>query len=103
VEFLFAVWGLCIVILGCLGLLAIARYRAMIPLAFLCLLIEQLGRTVLAVVYLDRAVLPARLSPALLVNWAFLAAAAIGFLLSLSDPTNARAAGPPGAEVATSD
>lgn len=86
-EFLFAVWGLCIAILGAVGLLAIMRYREMIPLAFALLLIEQFGRMILAVAYLDRPVLPATLSPAFLVNWAFLATTAVGFLLSLRAST----------------
>lgn len=41
---LFALWGLCQLVLGTLGVLALARYRAMIPLMFTLLLLEQLAR-----------------------------------------------------------
>jgi hypothetical protein len=82
-TFLFSAWGLCVLILGLIGLVATVRYRAMIPLAFLFLLSEQLGRKVLSVVYLDRPFLSSNLSPASLINWAFLAVAFVGFLLSL--------------------
>jgi hypothetical protein len=81
--FLFSVWGLCILILGLIGLIAAVRYRAMIPLAFLFLLIEQLGRNLLSVVHLDRPFFSSNLSAAALINWAFLAAAVLGFLLSV--------------------
>ncbi len=81
--FLFSAWGLCVLILGLIGLVATVRYRAMIPLAFLFLLSEQLGRKMLSVVYLDRPFFSPNLSPASLINWAFLAVAVVGFLLSL--------------------
>jgi hypothetical protein len=81
--FLFSAWGLCVLLLGSIGFIASVRYRAMIPLAFLLLLIEQFGRTLLSVVYLDRPFFPTNVSPAALINWAFLAAAVVGFLLSL--------------------
>ncbi len=81
--FLFSAWGLCILILGAIGLIATVRYRAMIPLAFLFLLIEQCGRHVLSAVYLDRPFFSANVSPAALINWAFLAAAVGGLLLSV--------------------
>ena len=82
--FLFSVWGLCVLILGLIGLVATVRYRAMIPLAFLLLLSEQqVGRKMLSVVFLDRPFFSPNLSPASLINWAFLAVAVVGFLLAL--------------------
>lgn len=42
--FLFASWGLGILVLGLLGIVVLLRYRRMIPLLYLLLLIEQLGR-----------------------------------------------------------
>lgn len=80
--FLFSVWGLCVLILGSIGLIATLRYRSMIPLAFLFLLIEQSARHVLSAVYLGRPLFLANASPAALINQAFLAAAVAGFLLS---------------------
>src|SRR5206468_3350683 len=43
----FALWGLGQAILALLGVLALIRYRSMIPLIYLVLLIEQLGRKAL--------------------------------------------------------
>lgn len=41
---MFAAWGLTLVVLGLLALLALLRYRSMVPLVFALLLLEQLGR-----------------------------------------------------------
>jgi hypothetical protein len=41
---MFAVWGLSLVVLGLLALLALLRYRSMVPLVFALLLLEQVGR-----------------------------------------------------------
>ncbi len=82
--FLFAVWGLCVFIICLFGLIALLRYRALVPLAFLLLLFEQLGRKLLAGAYLHRPFLSAQLTPAALINWGFLAAIAIGLILSVS-------------------
>jgi hypothetical protein len=81
--FLFAAWGLGIFVLGLLGTIALIRYRAMIPLVFLLLLIEQLGRKWLSMAHLDRPFVSAELSAANLVNWGFLTAIVLGLALSL--------------------
>jgi hypothetical protein len=59
------------------------RCRAVIPFAFLFLLIEQSGRQALWAAYLGRPFVPANVSPAALIDWAFLAAAVGGFVLSI--------------------
>lgn len=82
--FLFASWGLGIFVLGLLGTIVLVRYRAMIPLTYLLLLIEQLGRKALSAIHLDRPLVSFAASPANLVNWAFLLVIVVGFLLSLS-------------------
>ncbi len=82
--FLFAVWGLGVFVLGLLGLVVLLRYRAMIPLMYLLLLIEQVGRQALATLHLDRPFMTLSASPANLINWGFLVAMAIGLLVSLS-------------------
>ncbi len=84
--FVFAAWGLGIFILGFLGIIVLVRYRGMIPLMYLLLLIEQSGRKVLSTVHLNRPLVSFELSPNNLINWGFLAALVIGFLLSLSTP-----------------
>ena len=89
--FLFAAWGLGIFTLGLLALIVLVRYRAMVPLMFLVLLIEQGGRMVLSSIHLGRPLVSLAASPANLINWAFLLIIVIGFALSLSG----RAAGDP--------
>lgn len=81
--FLFAAWGLGVFVLGLLGMVVLLRYRAMIPLMYLLLLIEQVGRQTLATIHLDRPFVSLAASPANLINWGFLVALAIGFLVSL--------------------
>ncbi len=82
--FLFAAWGVGIFVLGLLGIIVLLRYRAMIPLMYLLLLIEQVGRKALSTIHLDRPFVSLAASPANLINWGFLVAMAIGFLVSLS-------------------
>lgn len=45
--FAFAAWGLCQLVLGLLCLVVLLRYRSLVSLAFLALLLEQLGRMTL--------------------------------------------------------
>jgi hypothetical protein len=82
--FLFAAWGVGIFVLGLLGIVVLLRYRAMIPLMYLLLLIEQVGRKALSTIHLDTPFVSLAVSPANLINWGFLLAMAIGFLLSLA-------------------
>ena len=82
--FLFAAWGVGVFILGLLGVVVLLRYRAMLPLMYLLLLIEQVGRQALATIHLDRPFVSLVASPANLINWGFLVALAIGLLVSLS-------------------
>jgi hypothetical protein len=81
---LFAAWGLGVFVLGLLGIVVLLRYRAMISLMYLLLLIEQVGRKALSMIHLDRPFVALEASPASLVNWGFLLAIVVGFLLSLS-------------------
>jgi hypothetical protein len=82
--FLFAAWGLGVFLLGLLASVVLVRYRGMIPLMYLLLLIEQVGRKGLSAIHLDRPLVSLAASPANLVNWGFLLALAVGFVLSLS-------------------
>ena len=82
--FLFAAWGLGVFILGLLGVVVLLRYRMMIPLMYLLLLIEQLGRKALATMHLGRPFLSFATDAANLINWAFLGVIVIGLGLSLS-------------------
>lgn len=86
VMFLFASWGLILFVLCLLGIVVLIRYRAMIPLMYLLLLIEQAGRTgVIAQANpIVRAVKTGDVSFGFLINWGFVALLAIGFALSLA-------------------
>lgn len=82
--FLFAAWGLWVFLFGLLGIVVLFRYRAMIPLLFMILVIEQAGRKALSSVHLGSPFWSVSGSAANLINWAFLLAAGVGLLLSLS-------------------
>jgi hypothetical protein len=45
--FMFAAWGLCQLVLGLACLVVLVRYRSLVPVSFLGLLIEQAGRKLL--------------------------------------------------------
>ena len=87
VVFLFESWGLALLLLSVFGGIALIRYRAMIPLTYLMLAIEQIGRMGLA-----RSNAIARLdpsggtSPGATVNAGLAAALVIGLVLSLAAP-----------------
>lgn len=77
---LFAAWGLAQLMLNLLGLLALLRYRAMVPLMFAVLLVEHLGRKLIFwILPIARAETP----PGLFVNLGLVALMVIGLALSL--------------------
>ena len=73
-------WGLALLLFSLLGLLALVRYRAMVPLVFLLLLAEHLGRKL---ILLALPVAHAGASPAFSINAVFLVATIAGFALSI--------------------
>lgn len=77
---LFAIWGLSQVILGLLCVLALLRYRAMVPLLFTLLLVEHLGRKAI-VHYLP--VTTTGSPPAPVINLTLLTVLLVGLALSL--------------------
>ncbi|MBP6014193.1 MAG: hypothetical protein KBA31_18335 [Alphaproteobacteria bacterium] len=82
----FASWGLGLLILSALGLVVLLRYRAMIPLMFVALTVEQVGRVGLAKLYpIVRAVETHGVSTGTLVNWGLTAGLLIGLVLSLME------------------
>jgi hypothetical protein len=90
VIFLFRTWGLSLALFSLLALLACVRYRAMVPLAYLMLLIENAGRKVLSA-FDPVQITPdnAGLSVSVMINIGFVAALLIGLALSIgaSDDT----------------
>jgi len=83
--FMFSAWGLSLFVLSLLGVIVLMRYRAMIPLMYLLLTIEQVGRKWLSVsIPLERAGDAAGTSPGVWINWGLSAALMIGLVLSLT-------------------
>ena len=81
--FMFASWGLILFVLGLLGLVALVRYRAMVPLLYVLLTVEQFGRFHLHTLHpVARAVKSEAMSPSALFNWGLMAALAIGLVLA---------------------
>ncbi len=84
IVFMFKSWGLNLVLLSLLGVLALIRYRAMVPLVYLLLLIENAGRKVFTAIEPIRVVSSGDgPSFALLINLGFIAALLVGFVLSI--------------------
>jgi len=84
VMFLFASWGLGLLVLCLLGIVVLIRYRAMIPLMYLLLSIEQFGRNGISLVSpIVKAVKIEEISIGFLFNWGMVAALLIGLALSL--------------------
>jgi hypothetical protein len=85
VTFLFACWGLALLTLSSMCALILFRYRAAIPMAYLLLLIEQVGRKGLSIVYpVARAVPPGEISSGVIINWGLTVALALGFILAMT-------------------
>lgn len=81
----FAIWGFAQVMIGLLCILALVRYRAMIPLMFALLLLEHLGRKlILFVMPIARTETP----PGVLINLALVAVMIVGLGLSLRTKDN---------------
>ncbi len=80
---LFAVLGLFQLMLGLLGMLVLGRYRALVPLMFSLLLLDQLGRKlILLFIPIERTGAPS----GSVVYFALLAAVIVGLALSLRRP-----------------
>lgn len=85
--FQYQTWGLGIVLLVALAALALARYRAMVPLTCLFLLAENVGRKVISIADGEAAIpLHPLLSVPFLINASFDAFLLAALLLSLTPP-----------------
>jgi hypothetical protein len=87
---LLGVWGLCMLLICLLGTLALLRYRAMVPLVFLLLLAEHVGRKL---ILLAQPVAAEGSFPAVSINAGFLAVTLVGLALSVWH-TNKQAGAP---------
>lgn len=81
--FAFAAWGLGQFILGLASLVVLLRYRSLVPLAFLALLIEQIGRMLLRIHWPVERMATA---PGAVINIALTAIMVLGLVLSLWRP-----------------
>lgn len=88
-SFIFAAWGLGQLVLGMASLVVLLRYRSLIPLAYLALLVEQLGRMLLRFQWPVERIASA---PGTTINIALAAIMVAGLILSLWRP-QATAAG----------
>lgn len=85
--FLFACWGFALFLLSLLGVIVLVRYRAMIPLMYLLLAIEQIGRKGISWANpIVRSGGGEGVSAGALVNWGLSAALIVGLALSLTAP-----------------
>jgi hypothetical protein len=82
-SFAFAAWGLCQLVLGLASLDELLRYRSLVPLMFLALLIEQLGRMLLRLHWPVERITSA---PGTAINIALTAIMVLGFILSIWRP-----------------
>jgi hypothetical protein len=90
--FMFASWGLILFVFGLFATIALMRYRAMVPLFYVLLAIEQFGRYYINTLYpIARAVKSTTVSPAALFNWGLMAALALGLILAFWPRTHTRA------------
>jgi hypothetical protein len=79
---LFAAWGLSQLVLNLLGLLALVRYRAMVPFMFALLLLEHLCRKL---VFLFLPMPRTGSSPGYAVNLVIVSLMVVGLVLSLRE------------------
>ncbi len=84
VAFMFMSWGLSTALLCLIGLIALVRYRAMIPLMYVVLAIEQIGRRVFLVLSpVPRLPDTPTDGPTIPINLILLAVLLIGLALSV--------------------
>ena len=80
---IFAAWGLCQLVLGLACFVVLLRYRSLVPLAFLALLLEQAGRKLLQLHWpIERLGTP----PGPTINAVLLGILLLGLALSLWRP-----------------
>lgn len=82
-SFMFAAWGLGQLVLGLISLTVLLRYRSLIPLTYLVLLVEQLGRMLLRYQWPVERIASA---PGATINIVITAIMVAGLILSLWQP-----------------
>jgi hypothetical protein len=75
-------WGLSLFTIGLVGLIALIRYRAMIPVAILLLTVEQVGRKAMSIAESGLRIGP-DMTAGNIINWALSAALLMALVLSI--------------------
>ena len=83
VVFMFASWGLGLLILALLAIVALIRYRAMLPLMILAVTLEQVGRKGIALINPILSSGDGHASAGFWINWGFSAILVLSLALSL--------------------
>jgi len=81
-------WGLSLFTICLVGVIALIRYRAMIPIAILLLTVEQVGRKAMAIAESGLRIGP-DMSAGNIINWALSAALVLALALSMMRRRNA--------------
>lgn len=82
---LFALWGLLQVVIAGIQIIAIVKYKALIPFLYLIMVLTQLGRMTIGEF---KTVETAGTAPAAALSWYFLAIYTTGLVLSLIEKSN---------------
>jgi hypothetical protein len=75
-------WGLSLFTIGLVGLIALIRYRAMIPIAILLLTVEQVGRKAMSIAESGLRIGP-DMTAGNIINWALSVALVLALVLSI--------------------
>ncbi|MEL6213294.1 MAG: hypothetical protein AAFY22_04510 [Pseudomonadota bacterium] len=82
-------WGFMLFILASVGVIALIRYRAMIPFVFLLLTVEQVGRKVMTEIQAAPTDPGAAMSMGSMINWGLSAVCVVGLILTVIPRRNA--------------
>ncbi len=93
VVFMFASWGLVLLILALLSILVLIRYQAVLPLMILAVTLEQVGRKGIALINPILSSGDDQVSAGFWINWGFSAALVLSLALSLLKVETAPARG----------
>ena len=88
---MFASWGLVLLILALLSIVALIRYRAMLPLMILAVTLEQVGRKGIALINPILSSGDGHVSAGFWINWVLSAALLASLALSLLNERKAPA------------
>ncbi len=84
IVFIFSVWGLSQLLLGCIYIVSLWRYRTLLPLLYLLLIVEYAGRFLLGT---WKPLITIETPPGATANFAFVALGSVMLLLSLRSTT----------------